>query len=328
MKLKGIVLPALILMIAMGLSLVAGEKDELIERSFQVKENGMLIVDSDLGSIAVVGEAGERVQVTVSYRLNSWNDRRAAAFREDFQVEMKQEGNDVRVVAEFRDDRRHRYNGGLDMRFTITVPQRYNVDLSTAGGSISVDDLQGTVEVKTSGGSLNFGEIHGTVRGRTSGGSISLQSCSGPADIHTSGGSINVGAVDGDVTARTSGGSISIDRARGDVRAETSGGSINVEEVLGEIQARTSGGSVSARIAQQPRGECRLETSAGTVSIYLAEDIAVDLDARASSGKVFSDFDVTTRGSLSESTLRGTINGGGPRLYLRTSAGKIRIRKI
>ena len=89
--------------------------------------------------------------------------------------------------------------------------------------------------------------------------------------------------------------------------------------------ALPGGGNGSATITRQPSGDCRLSTSAGTVTVTLAEGIAVDVDARTSIGGVSSDFSID--GTVGRNSIRGSINGGGPELHLRTSAGSIRIRR-
>ena len=93
------------------------------------------------------------------------------------------------------------------------------------------------------------------------------------------------------------------------------------------ITARTSGGSVSAYLTAQPAGDSSLTTSGGSVTVYLADDIAVDLDARTSGGSARTDFDVLAHGDEDHSRHRiaGSLNGGGPELYLRTSGGNIRV---
>ena len=71
---------------------------------------------------------------------------------------------------------------------------------------------------------------------------------------------------------------------------------------------------------RQPSGDSELETSGGTIRVELADGIALDVEANGGSGGVHSDFPIG--GSThSEHTLRGPLNGGGPRLYLRASGG-------
>jgi hypothetical protein len=69
-----------------------------------------------------------------------------------------------------------------------------------------------------------------------------------------------------------------------------------------------------------------LTTSGGSVTAYLANDIAVDLDASTSGGRVKSDFMVV--GKIKKTSIKGTINGGGPDLKLKTSGGSVRIKTL
>ncbi len=266
---------------------------ETVDRSFEVGEGGTLVVETDLGSIEIQTANTQTAEVRVT---------KTGPRTDKFSVDFSHQGNDLTVNGNYTKS----MGRGPKVRFIITVPKRYNVNLTTSGGSISVDDLEGEVRTKTSGGSLSFGEIQGTVWGRTSGGSVSIGSCSADVDVHTSGGSISIGPVNGSV------------------EADTSGGSIKVAEVAGLVNASSSGGSVSAYITVQPADDCRLTTSGGGVTVTLADNIAVDLDAQTSGGTVSSDFELVG-GSKTKRKMTGKINGGGPELYLRTSGGSIRV---
>jgi len=283
-----------------------------IKKSFNVGAGGHLNLASDIGSIEVQTHQANTVVVEVRFEARRGGSERIEKLLEDFDIDFKQSGNDVSVIAEFRRDNWNFWDSvgkHLRVRFNVTVPAKYNVDLSTSGGSITVDDLEGEVISKTSGGGLSFGNIKGPVKGKTSGGSITLDGCDGDANVRTSGGGIHIG------------------RVLGTVEAHTSGGSIEVQEVMGAIDAETSGGSVSATITKQPQHDCRLTTSGGSVTVYLASDIKVNLDARTSGGSVRTDFPVTVKGELSKRALKAKINGGGPELYLRTSGGSIRVKE-
>ena len=283
-----------------------------IEHTFEVGPGGKLRVDTDVGSIEVRARNVDQVDVEVEV-----TGRNA----DDFEVDFSESGGHPTIRG--RRERSGSWFGrghSPRVRFLITVPRRFDVDLETSGGSIEVDDLAGRIRAATSGGSLKFGDVEGPVRGRTSGGSITLRGAVGDVDLETSGGSIRIGDVEGDVEAHTAGGSVDVDQVRGEVDVSTSGGSIRVDGAAGSVDAETSGGSVAATVTEQPRHDCRLTTSGGSVTVYLAEGIGVDLDARAGSGRVTSDFPLTdevkTRHSLS-----GKIHGGGPTLYLRSSGG-------
>jgi hypothetical protein len=324
----GVLMAALLFAVA---AIAREDFEESIKKSFQVGEGGKLTVESDLGSIEVHAVSGNTVDIEIIRKLDAYTQKEAEKILQDLSIDFDHTGKDVSIITKYNRGMNRFFDwdrNRLRLHYIISVPLKYNVDLSTAGGSISVDDLEGEVISKTSGGSLTFGKIKGPVTGNTSGGSITLQGCTGMADLGTSGGSINIGEVDGKVNAQTSGGSINITRAKGSVMAGTSGGGINVDEVMGEIDASTSGGSVTAHITKQPQANCRLSTSGGSVNVYLAEGIAVDLDAETSGGRVKTDFPVTVQGEINERSLQAKVNGGGPELYLRTSGGNIRIAKM
>jgi hypothetical protein len=245
--------------------------------------------------------------------VKTTNEKKADDILRDYDIQFNHRGNDVTIEAKYKKKGLRGFwnNIGkyLRVKFIITVPSEYNVDLNTKGGSITVENLHGEVLSKTSGGSLNFDSIDGNISGKTSGGSISIGEVIGRSNI------------------RTSGGSIHIMRADGPVDAHTSGGSITVEEVIGTIKAHTSGGSVKAYLSRQPESDCRLTTSGGSITVELSGDIGLDLDAKTSGGRVHTDFKVTLSGTISKRSLQGEMNGGGPELYLRTSGGSIYLKK-
>lgn len=305
---------AMTLIITLLIALPVAAVETEIRRSFDVRPGGALELDTDRGAIQVRTHDASRVDVLVTMEARGRSASDAKEMFDKFDVSFHPSGANLRIEGDdrgqgsrgwfnFRSD-----SNALRIRWTVTVPRQYSLDLKTAGGSISVHDLSGHIEARTSGGSLQFGRVTGRVNARTSGGSISIEETGGNVDVSTSGGGI------------------AIARARGNVRAHTSGGSIRVNEVFGTIDAVTSGGSINASLSSQPAHDCRLSTSGGSVIVHLDPSIAVNLDARSSGGRVSADIPVTIRGTMEKNRLQGTINGGGPALVLRTSGGGISIR--
>ena len=292
---------------------VFGQVDENIKKAFDVGPGGLLTIETDLGAIEVTTAGEDSVGVGITFRLKRGSRKRINDLLKDYDIDFRHRGNDVTVIVEHKKSRWNFWNSvakHLDIKFLVTVPKKYNLDLKTAGGSISIADLEGEVRSSTSGGRLTFGRIKGSVFGRTSGGGVTLEGCEGNMNVKTSGGSMRIGKVTGDITAHTS------------------GGNIDVDEVMGSINAKTSGGSITVRISQQPQDSCVLSTSGGSITAYLAQAIKVNLDARTSGGRVKTDFPVSAiiKGEINNHSLRGTINGGGPDLYLHTSGGNIYIK--
>jgi DUF4097 and DUF4098 domain-containing protein YvlB len=303
------------------LSISARAASDTLHRAFNVQPGGTLTIDADVGDITIRTAATTQVNVDVT-RTGRPSDIH------DYDITFSQEGNDVRIKGTFDHKWRFFDWNNLQARFTVTVPMTYNVHLATSGGDIHVNDLRGEALCKTSGGDLDLGNIVGNVEARTSGGDVKVASATGHVELKSSGGDIKTGDITGPLNARTSGGGIEIRHVTGDLVAHTSGGSIEIGGAMGAIDATTSGGSIRAALAQQPRGDSKLSTSGGSITLTLAGNVALDLDAHTSGGDVTTDMPVTILGRQTDSTLNGKVNGGGPKLVLRSSGGDIRVRKM
>ena len=316
-----------ILIAALSFAASAFAAEDVIKKGFTVSDGGTLRLEGANGKIRIVtGGTGVAVEIT-----RKADGRRAERIMRDHKITFEQQGNDVVIDSDFRNDKVRWFGWNDDdyeVQWNIRVPDRYNVDVETSGGWIELDPIDGTVEANTSGGSIRTGRLGGKSTLKTSGGSITVDGAAAELHAHTSGGSIDIGDTTGTVEAKTSGGSIKLGRVSGEVVARTSGGNIRVEDAAGRVDASTSGGSIHAQISRQPRGDSRLSTSGGGVVVTLAPSIAVDLDATASGGGVSSDVPITVQGRQEEDSLRGKINGGGPKLVLRSSGGGVRVRGL
>ncbi len=144
-------------------------------------------------------------------------------------------------------------------------------------------------------------------------------------DLRTTGGAVDVSEIRARVDARTSGGSIEIQDVSGDAQVRTSGGAIRGADMGGDIDADTSGGSIKLH---GMAGVVKASTSGGSVTVYLDSASALDIEASTSGGRVTVDLPVSVQGEISKSKVRGTLNGGGALLRLRTSGGGVRVKSL
>jgi hypothetical protein len=237
------------------------------------------------------------------------------------------------------DDRTYCLKYGRELRetrYTLTIPKKLNLFVKTRAGHITIDDVDGPVTAWSAGGHISAGHIGGAADIHTAGGHITVADSTGPATLKTAGGHIKIGDVGGDLVANTAGGHIEAGHVKGSVKSRTAGGHISIAQADGAIEAKTVGGNVTARIAGQPKAASYLETSAGSVNVELASNVKVDVDAESSGGSISSDFELQREGDNDKDdfprwtrsgSARGKINGGGPRLELRSTHGRIRIAK-
>jgi Putative adhesin len=300
-----------------------------IKKTFPAQPGGRLIMDVAPGSIDVKTTGDTQIVVDIIRKAERVDASRAEELLRSHEVTFDHIDNNLTIRAKVKNEGWKLWRrSGLNVRYLVSIPSEFNVDLKTSGGGISVGDLSGEVRVNTSGGGLQIGKIEGPVIGNTSGGGISLAGCNGKAEVRTSGGGITVGSGSGSITADTSGGPIEIGDFVGDVYARTSGGGISAESIEGSIDASTSGGSVNVALKGQPKRDCRLSTSGGGITVDLEESMALNIDAEASGGGVTSDLPLTVQGRIEKGRLKGTLNGGGQALVVQTSGGNIHLRKL
>jgi DUF4097 and DUF4098 domain-containing protein YvlB len=205
-------------------------------------------------------------------------------------IEAFQKGDAVTVTMRRRQSGnwfwRNSWNG--DARIEVTVPQKYAINVHTSGGDVV---LTGT---------------------------------SGTAALHTSGGDVTAKNVSGNVEAKTSGGGINVDRIRGDVDANTSGGDVHLLNVDGKIKGQTSGGDMQCGLLGINRG-ILLSTSGGSIRLTLPRTTAASFEASTSGGEFTSDLAMVTS-QQRDGYAKGSINGGGEPIDVRTSGGDISLR--
>ena len=314
------ILPTLLFALLLLAAVAPLAADTRIERELALGPGGRFVLDTDDGSVEVVGTSRPNARVVITSRRDDVESL--------YDMRFEEQAGEVRIEVDRKGKRWSWFGGsrGGGLAFEIEVPQDVELEIDTAGGSISVESVGGPARLDTSGGAIHARGIGAALIADTSGGSISVEDVDGDVDADTSGGSIEIAGVRGKVRADTSGGGIRIREVDGDVEADTSGGGIRVEDAGGRVQADTSGGPITVSFAPANARGGELFTSGGGVEVRLDPAVSLEIDASSSGGSVVSDLPITVQGKVSRTSLRGQLGGGGELLKLRSSGGGIRIR--
>ena len=150
--------------------------------------------------------------------------------------------------------------------------------------------------------------------------------------------------VDTSLRLRTLSGAIDVDGVHGEVEVHTSNGHLTLNNISGTVTADSQNGPIKVNMESVDGSKpLAFSTLNGQVDLTLPADLKANLTVKNSHGAVYSDFDVTLGGSRSvtekngssdgrfririDETIRGTINGGGVDLTIRTLNGAVYIRK-
>ena len=191
------------------------------------------------------------------------------------------------------------FRGRLWVTFDVSVPRTFQLDVTTQGGNVETDSINGRIALVTAGGNLVAGEVGGPARLETQGGGhITIQDVKGDLNAYTAGGHINVGTVEGDAVVRTGGGHVRVGYIRGTAQLESGGGNIFLQKPGAYVNANTGGGRIDFGEAA---GGIRARTGGGNIGIL---KVAGPAEIESSGGSISL---TSVQGSIKASTASGPI---------------------
>jgi len=296
------------------------------ERTLTVAGGTAIDVTTGSGRIEVRQGPAGRVEISGRITANDGWGRRTSLSAEERvrRIEaappVEQAGNTIRIGHSLPEELRE----GVSISYTMTIPGDSTLRSRTGSGSQQIQGIKGEVNAGTGSGSLTFRDTGG-VRGATGSGSITADEVGGALHATTGSGSIRASGVNGAITAKTGSGGIEVEQTGGgDVDVSSGSGTVRLRGVRGAVRAATASGGVN--IEGQLAGEWRLSAASGSVRIALPPGQGFELDAGTGSGRIDVSVPVTVTGTIDRRSLRGTVQGGGPLLHVRTSSGSIQIQ--
>ncbi len=114
-----------------------------------------------------------------------------------------------------------------------------------------------------------------------------------------------------------------------DLEVDTFKGHLDVTGLAGGLRIETFKGGVNVGIVRLV-GDVTAETSKGRIALRLPAAAGFELSAESARGSLNVEFPAETTGHGSHRrglVARGTVNGGGPRVSLKTDKGSLALRK-
>lgn len=298
--LKGIAIPGAFLLTLM---LVSQAHAEEYVKSYTVSGPSTVRVKVDDSSVHVVTSDTNQVEFRVTSQGFS-----AVEIGGKLHIDSQQNGNDVelnvrlasRVVIGFSNKR---------LSTEVRMPKNANLQIDTSDGRVELADLNGNITVHTSDGAITASKLSGAIELRTRDGDISADALSGSFKLHSGDGKINATGLDGKCDISTSDGSI---------HAAGRFDSLDLKSSDGPVTARAEPGSKLASMWS-------IATKDGHVDVDIPKDLQANLDASTGDGRITLGLPVSMQGDIGKKSVHGTLNGGGPTLFIHTGDGSIRL---
>ena len=269
--------------------------DTVIERSVAASSGGKLTIRliPSGGNVTIVGWDEPRIEV--HGKLGGRNGP-------ETQVSLTEVPGGVALIATYPGKERQT---SFSNSFEIRVPRRYDIDIKSAGGMITITDVRGTFSGSTGGGDIKVTRAKGTMNLGTGGGEVTVTDSDLRGLVSTGGGHVGFEGVagglvgstgsdevsksdaevrlgDGGIVRSRAGGDIVLDSAPNGAQVTTGGGKIRIGRSAGEVSAKTNGGPIDIGPAA---GSVVASTGAGDISVRFVGAGAHSADITSGSGE-------------------------------------------
>ncbi|MGB0036164.1 MAG: DUF4097 family beta strand repeat-containing protein [Candidatus Acidiferrales bacterium] len=257
-------------------------------KTYQISGKATLEVTTDDGDVSIV--SADQKQIDAHVITQGWK-----ISSDEVRIEESQNGDNVRLNVKLP-----HFNWGIfggrhrSVRVELRVPRELNLDIRTGDGNVSAQPVAGRIKIDTGDGNVTANGLRGEIRMHSGDGHIEASNLDGSLDVNTGDGRISV-------------------RGRFDT--------LNLNTGDGSIEAEAASGSNIA-------SSWTLHSGDGHINLRIPENFKADVNAHTGDGHITLDVPISVAGSLSHSSIRGKLNGGGGALNISSGDGSIHVEKL
>jgi hypothetical protein len=214
---------------------------------------------------------------------------------------------------------------GVKVFYRIDVPYRTRLTSRLGRGSQTVSGIMGRVQLATGVGDIKASYVSKGLRAQVKSGNLDLLVIGEHAEATTGLGNISCARIEQGVSVETAEGDITLMVVGPSTASVKKGyGRIDVGGARGSFVGSTDEGDL--HIKAVPHEDWRLRSASGNIRLELPPIAKFDLDASTVSGEFQVDRDDIAKPSIGVRQLKQMVSGGGKRIEVRTSSGRIVIR--
>lgn len=221
-----------------------------------------------------------------------------------------------------------------------------NLILRNNFGSIRVEDVKGTLSIEGPGSRIDVNRVTEPVSIKNSHKTVTVKDLKGELDLETSYSNVNLEQIQGlatlaltnsDITAKElssgiqiegKGSGISLAEAKGQIDVVTTLRRVKVEQFSGAVNIKNEYGDIVLTSKTTPTQPVTAENTNGDIELTLPKSSSFQLAAQSYSGEINTDFgEAKPDSNGSDSSLNTQVGTGGPKIELKTSHSRIRIKK-
>jgi DUF4097 and DUF4098 domain-containing protein YvlB len=217
----------------------------------------------------------------------------------------------------------------VSIDFNLTIPSGATADINSVSGDLTLANIGGAAKAETVSGDVILEKVAGTLKGKTVSGNVTAIGAAKGAYCKSVSGNVKVDDVVGDAELQTVSGTIKAGSVKGSITAENTSGDVKLIDVTNAkvIKAKTLSGDVDYVGVIYSDGSYNFKSHSGDVTLAIPSDAAFDLEAKTFSGSIDSEFKIALVGKISKKQVKGSANGGGATLEIKTFSGDVHLKK-
>lgn len=187
----------------------------------------------------------------------------------------------------------------------------------------SAHDVHGDLTLDGDVNDLTLSQIKGNVAQHGDiPGDVHIEDVTGPIHLHTSVTDLQIASLPGDMTLDSD--DLRVTEAKGSVHVTTHAKDVDLSQIYGDSSVEDRDGTISI----EPAGPYGIDArnSKGDVEITLPPNGAGTVEGRTHNGDIVTDYGLSVSGD-EDKTVTGHIGFGGPKIYLSSDNGDVRIKR-
>ena len=290
------------------------QADTTFQLSVPGRSGGTLSLDLKTGG-KIILSGWDRQEVFVRASL-SGRDWRAT------KVTLEPTAGGARLTSEFTASGSSQSSSHV---FEIKVPRNYNATISSAGGSVSIADIDGTFKGQTGGGEINIQRANGDVDIQTGGGDVRVSDSRVDGNVSTGGGIVRIEGVTGNIIGESGSGPV--------IQSKSSSTSVRHENGTTLVAIGTGDGEVHVGAGSgKGSGKSTGTVSSGGSSTYISTGGGISTTTRwpdeggSRTGFAMSGIRMSMAGgpiSLAAAPDGARVTTGGGRIRIGPSGGEV-----
>ncbi|MGB3861681.1 MAG: DUF4097 family beta strand repeat-containing protein [Candidatus Aminicenantaceae bacterium] len=309
-------------------SSIAKEKfEEKFEKTVALAKDGKVYLSNIAGDIDVkTWDRGEVKIDALKVSKHSSMDK-AKEYAGLVKIEVTEEGGTLSIVTKY--PKNGPKNMSVSVDFNLMIPAGATADINSVSGDLTLTNIGGAAKAETVSGDVTLEKVAGTLKGKTVSGNVTVMGAAKGVYCKSVSGNVKVDDVVGDAELQTVSGTIEAGSVKGSITAENTSGDVKLIDVTDAkvIKAKTLSGDVDYVGVIYSDGSYNFKSHSGDVLLTVPSDAAFDLEAKTFSGSIESDFEITLTGKISKKELKGSVNGGGATLEVKTFSGDVHMKK-